>query len=168
MPLWHPNWDSRKNTKEWYLDCFQVQSSGDNYLSCPFCVSPVTLHGNMRNACTTRRHTITFKKSRSTISRITDLGWSNFKRQSARSAKYNACGSSVAMPSRKQMSRRQECCKRTIPQEREAGMEKWRVRDRGGHEGDLRCLGSLSVYATVFKCGDLRNGSLLWCSSGLG
>ena len=93
MPLWHQSWDFQKNTKEWFLDCSQVRSFGDNYSSCPFCVYPATLHGNsklillifrksmltdliVRNACTTRRRTTTFKKSRSTISKITDLGMS--------------------------------------------------------------------------------------------
>ena len=88
---------------------------------------------------------------------IYSTGWSNFKRRSVRSANFSACESSVVMPSRKQMSRRQECCKRTIRRESEVGMEKWRVRDPRDDEGDSRCLERPSVYATVFK------GSLLWC-----
>ena len=93
MPLWHQSWDFQKNTKESSLDCSRARSSGCNYSPCRFCVYPATLHGSstlilvifwkrmlthliVRNECTTRRHIITFKRSRSTISKITGLGTS--------------------------------------------------------------------------------------------
>lgn len=94
-------------------------------------------------------------------------GWSNSKKPSARFGKYNACENSVGMLSRKQTSRRQEYCKRTIPREREVDMEKWRVRDPRGGEDDSRCLTRLSVYATVFRCSILE-GITFRCFLGLG
>jgi phospholipid-transporting ATPase len=55
------------------------------------------------------------------------LGWSNSKRPSAKSAKFSACASSAATPSRKPTSRKQGSCKRTIPPENVVDMARWQV-----------------------------------------
>lgn len=61
---------------------------------------------------------------------LSRLEWSNSKKPSAKCAKYNVCANNAAMRSRKPMSPKQECFKRTIRRERGGGMAKWRVQGR--------------------------------------
>ena len=78
---------------------------------------------------------------------ISYLGWSSFKRQSAKCGKSSACENNAAMPSRKQTSRKRAYCKLTIPHENVAATEKWRA--RGRNEDDLYVLYDVWVFYCI-------------------
>ena len=92
----------------------------------------------MRNVCTGPKPTITCKRSRSTISRITGPEWSNSRRQSERCDKYSGCESKGAMLSVRRTRVKTGCCRHMIRLGSAGGTAKWRVQDqewRGGNHG---------------------------------
>lgn len=96
-----------------------------------------------RRGCIIHNPTITFRKSRNTISRIIDPGkphpvlsspfplltgiveWNNSKKPSVKSVKSNVCANNVGMLSHKPTSRNLGFCKLTIRQKSGVDMESW-------------------------------------------
>lgn len=59
-------------------------------------------------------------------------GWSNSRRQFAKSVKYSVCANNVVMPSRKPMNHKPECCRLTTQREKEEDMVRWPVAGTNG------------------------------------
>jgi len=96
------------------------------------------------SACISHKPTTTSKRFRNTTSRTighgmfshpcfpcayTDnaLEWNNFKKPSAKCAKSSACANNAATLSRRRMSRKPACCRRTIPRNIVVVMVRWLV-----------------------------------------
>jgi phospholipid-transporting ATPase len=73
-----------------------------------------------------------------------NLAWSNSKKPFAKFAKSNVCANSVAMPSHKQMSRKQESSRRMTRRGKEGGMVRWQVRGR-------RLVGEVMIVCVNLK-----------------
>ena len=74
----------------------------------------------------------------------TILGWSNFRKQFAKSDKSSACASNAATLSRRRTRVKHAFYKRTTQRGKEEDMERWRVRGRIDKPLDLCC--SLSMH----------------------
>lgn len=101
----------------------------------PFSASSGISRGNTQNGCTAHKRIITCRKSKNTTYKITDRGWSSFKKPSEKSVKCSECESKGATRSVKRTKAKTGYCKLTTPRGREGDGERWRVHGKGLSEG---------------------------------
>lgn len=116
-----------------------------SFRSCAFCE---TLHGSTQSACIVHRRITMCRRFRSTTSRTTGPGWSNSRKQSARSDRSSGCGNSAATPSARRTKARRACSMLTTRRGR--GVDMVSSRRAGGAEPDRCAVHGFYEIASAF------------------